>query len=390
MSGQRTLRHLGAALLGAALIAGCATTRDTSPRLEAVQARIADARGTPAIMAIAADDVARAEDYAALAADAWGRYGDSPDFDHWVYMADKWVEIAETGGELRVTEEAIETASDRRDRAVLRAQAARSDRARMAAEVDARMAREDAASARLEMGQAQQQALEAQERAEEARLAQEAAQMRADEALLAADAANLSAAEQAELRAEAQEAAAEAARLRDEARQAAAEARELAATEAARRAAAEADAQNARERAEALAREIADLKAEETERGFVMTLKDVLFDFDKADLKTGSTRTMERIADYLQEFPARKIKVEGFTDSRGSDTYNQGLSERRADAVVSALVNAGVSRNRIDAAGFGEQFPVANNETEVGRQQNRRVEIIMAKEDAIEVPERDS
>ncbi|MBT8144154.1 MAG: OmpA family protein [Gammaproteobacteria bacterium] len=143
---------------------------------------------------------------------------------------------------------------------------------------------------------------------------------------------------------------------------------------------AEHEAAMAKQEAARLAEELAELEAKETERGLVLTLDDVLFEFDKAVLLPGSTRSLDKIATFLNDHPDRKIRIEGFTDAIGSDSYNQRLSERRANAVRTALVERGVEAERISAAGYGEQYPVANNETQAGRQQNRRVEVIIANE----------
>lgn len=125
-------------------------------------------------------------------------------------------------------------------------------------------------------------------------------------------------------------------------------------------------------------KELADLNARKTERGHVITLGDVLFDFDKDELKSGSERNLQKIADFLQEYPERKALIEGFTDSAGSDSYNQALSERRAEAVRTFLISKGVSASRIAARGYGESNPVASNKTAETRQLNRRVEIVIS------------
>jgi len=123
-----------------------------------------------------------------------------------------------------------------------------------------------------------------------------------------------------------------------------------------------------------------DLQAKMTDRGMVMTLGDVLFDVDKATLKPGGRRMVDKLAGYLEGNPQRKVSIEGFTDSTGGEDYNQTLSEHRAEAVEAALVHAGVSSNRIETQGYGKQFPVASNSTAAGRQLNRRVEIVLSDE----------
>ncbi len=137
----------------------------------------------------------------------------------------------------------------------------------------------------------------------------------------------------------------------------------------------------ASERADELQEELADLKAEETDRGLVLTLGDVLFDTGQAVLKPGANATILRLAEFLGEYPKRRLLIEGHTDSRGSDEFNQELSRQRAEAVRVALMQAGVTGERLRAQGLGEQFPVASNETDAGRQENRRVEIIVSSDD---------
>ena len=121
--------------------------------------------------------------------------------------------------------------------------------------------------------------------------------------------------------------------------------------------------------------ELAELKAKKTERGLMITLEDVLFEFGKADLKSGSVRSLDRLVSLLNEYPERNLLIEGHTDNVGADTSNMALSQRRAEAVDNALVVAGVDRVRITARGLSEAYPVASNDTAAGRQQNRRVEI---------------
>lgn len=137
----------------------------------------------------------------------------------------------------------------------------------------------------------------------------------------------------------------------------------------------------AAERMSEMEKELAELNARKTERGLVITLGDVLFDLNKAELKSGSERNVRRIAEFLQEYPERKALIEGFTDSTGSESYNQELSERRAEAVRRFLIANGVSSNRVSARGYGESNPVASNETAATRQLNRRVEIIISEDE---------
>ncbi|WP_443190424.1 OmpA family protein [Pseudomonas indica] len=128
------------------------------------------------------------------------------------------------------------------------------------------------------------------------------------------------------------------------------------------------------------------LQAKQTERGTLVTFGDVLFDLDRAELKPGGMRNVQTLAEFLQQNPERKVIVEGYTDSTGSDTYNLGLSERRANAVRTALVKMGVTPERIVAQGYGEEYPVAGNDTSAGRAMNRRVEVTISNDDKAVAP----
>jgi outer membrane protein OmpA-like peptidoglycan-associated protein len=105
----------------------------------------------------------------------------------------------------------------------------------------------------------------------------------------------------------------------------------------------------------------------------------ILFDFDSADLRADAERTLEEVAAVLVAYAPRPVRVEGHTDSIASDAYNQGLSERRAASVVRWLGAHGVAGGRMKSAGRGETRPVADNGSVAGRQQNRRVELVIEK-----------
>jgi outer membrane protein OmpA-like peptidoglycan-associated protein len=159
-----------------------------------------------------------------------------------------------------------------------------------------------------------------------------------------------------------------------EAERAAAAAKE----QAAQAQAARQEALSAQAQAQDLQQQLSDLQAKQTDRGMVLTLGDVLFDTSKATLKPGADSQMARIATLMEKNPDTKVIIEGHTDSRGSDEYNQELSKRRAEAVQDALASRGIERNRVEAVGKGKGFPVATNDTDAGRQQNRRVEIVFS------------
>ena len=132
------------------------------------------------------------------------------------------------------------------------------------------------------------------------------------------------------------------------------------------------------DRATALERDLQALQARKTDRGMVVTLGDVLFSSGRADLQPGGVRAAQQLAQVLQQYPERRVLVEGFTDNVGADALNQALSQRRADVFRSALLAAGVSADRIEVRGHGEDLPVADNASAAGRQQNRRVEVLFS------------
>jgi outer membrane protein OmpA-like peptidoglycan-associated protein len=133
----------------------------------------------------------------------------------------------------------------------------------------------------------------------------------------------------------------------------------------------------ATEQAARLQAEVQQLQAKQTPRGLVLTLGDVLFDTGQAQLKPGADRTMDQLAQFLTEHKDRRVEIDGFTDSVGSDAYNEELSQRRADAVKSALMTRGIDASRISTEGYGKAYPVASNSDPGGRQLNRRVEVVI-------------
>ncbi|MFZ6646357.1 OmpA family protein [Undibacterium sp. TJN25] len=138
---------------------------------------------------------------------------------------------------------------------------------------------------------------------------------------------------------------------------------------------------NAEERARQLQAELDDLSAKKTERGLIITLGDVLFAVDKAELTPDGMMTVQKLALILQQNPQRVVLVEGHTDSTGTAAHNQYLSERRANSVMVALMGMGISRDRVGTQGYGMKYPVASNDTAGNRQLNRRVEIVLSEDD---------
>jgi outer membrane protein OmpA-like peptidoglycan-associated protein len=137
-------------------------------------------------------------------------------------------------------------------------------------------------------------------------------------------------------------------------------------------------AQDAQARSALLEAQLSALSAKKTARGIVITLSDVLFGTDLARLNAEGMRSVQKLVALLQDNPQRTVLVEGFTDSTGSAAHNQALSERRASAVRSALVDLGVGQERVAIHGYGETLPVAANDSAANRQLNRRVEIVLS------------
>jgi outer membrane protein OmpA-like peptidoglycan-associated protein len=120
------------------------------------------------------------------------------------------------------------------------------------------------------------------------------------------------------------------------------------------------------------------LETKESARGLIVNINDVLFDFNKYTLKPGAREKMAKVSGILLAYPGLKLQLEGHTDAIGSDDYNLKLSQQRADAVRDFLVEQGVAVSNISAVGLGKDSPVASNDSAAGRQQNRRVELVVS------------
>ncbi|WP_263141897.1 OmpA family protein [Pseudomonas sp. RIT-PI-AD] len=129
-----------------------------------------------------------------------------------------------------------------------------------------------------------------------------------------------------------------------------------------------------------LEEQMVSLVTTETDRGLVMTLGDVLFDAGQAELKPSANRTVLKLVQFLQLNPKRIVRIEGYSDSSGDRDENLRLSRARAQTVADVLVDLGVDPTRIQVEGYGEAYPVADNASNRGRAQNRRVEIVFSNE----------
>jgi outer membrane protein OmpA-like peptidoglycan-associated protein len=239
------------------------------------------------------------------------------------------------------------------------------------AKIDAERQAQEAAKV-----QAQAEAAAAQQQAQQAQQAEQQAQQQAQ-----ADAAARAAAEQAQAQAQQQQAAALAAEQQAQAAQQQAQAAAAAAQQQA--ALAEQQRQQAIQQKEQMrARLLAQLnqvlQTRDTAKGLIVSMPDVLFDSGKYTLKSEARERLAKISGIVLAYPDLKLQIEGFTDSVGSDAYNQTLSDKRAEAVRDFLVGNGVSMNNVTAQGMGKADPVADNSTAQGRQLNRRVEMIVS------------
>lgn len=144
----------------------------------------------------------------------------------------------------------------------------------------------------------------------------------------------------------------------------------------------------ATENAARLQAEVDALKAKPTDRGLVLTLGDVLFETGSSTLSPGAGRNMDRLVQFLTDHPERMVQIDGFTDSVGTDGFNQDLSQHRADAVRYLLVSRGINAARIGTQGYGKAYPVASNSESSGRQLNRRVEVVIGADNGTAVAAR--
>ncbi len=250
---------------------------------------------------------------------------------HLVYMADRRIQIARAAAQTAQLEAELQRLGDERSAMLVKASKAEAERARREAE-QARMmsqAREEEAQ------RARQEAMEAQQR--------EAASARETEQAI----------EEAE------------------------QAKALAASSATEAQLARREADLAMEQADTLRRQLENLQLRQTESGVVVTLGDVLFESGQTKLLDDAMASLVEVVDLLQSEPDKNIRIEGHTDSTGDAETNLKISALRANSVFEALVSLGVERDRFTVAGMGEDFPIASNDTEEGRRQNRRVDVIL-------------
>ena len=269
---------------------------------------------------------------------------------------------------IAVAREAVQTAEDARAIAVKRIEEERQTNERQAsadAQAKSQLEADDASrqkeqaqsdAAKAQLAKAQAESDSAKARTEAADAQSETAQVRSDMADSLASSASALAAAQAD---------AEQSRL---------------ATQQAQRSAQQAEADKAAMRARLSEQLNSILQTRDSARGLIVRMSDVLFDTGKYSLKPGAREKLAKVAGILLAYPGLNIEVGGYTDNVGGDAMNQKLSENRAGSVRDYLVQQGVAANSVSTKGFGNSSPVASNNNSAGRQQNRRVELVVSGE----------
>lgn len=336
----------------AAVASGCNTMPQNSSLAEAHNSYNL-ARSSEQVTNLAAVELKDAEDSLNKADRALSNGENDNTVNQLAYIAKQKIAMAQETAKRRTAEQDVANASATRDKVRLEARTAEADAAKQQAAIAQQTAEQQAAalaaaSSEAERNQIRHEATvaEAEAAKKQAASAQESAQLQAAEAKSNSDR-------------ELAEAKTNSARELAEAK---------AAAEHDRATIAEQEAQ------------MKELNAKKTERGLVITLGDVLFSSGKTELKSRGKSSMQKLADFLKQYPHRTVLVEGYTDNTGSDALNQELSARRANAVKTALMDMDVEGERISTRGHGKAFPVASNSTASSRQLNRRVEIILSDE----------
>ena len=331
---NRAMR-IAALTMATLLAAACATAPSAPPGAIEVRQKLSALQSDTNLAPHARVEIREAEEAVQIAERSLSDSSDSALAAHRVYLADHKVEIARARATTRYAESQRKLLGEERERARLAARTREADRAHADAQLargEADRAQTDAQRARTEAGRAE---ADAQRARSDAGRAQADAQIAREETEMARRAA-----------------------------------------EAARTAETESGAAAARRAAE-MQSQIEILEAEITSRGLVLTLGDVLFATASAELQAGAHVNLGKLVNFLNQYPERRVHVEGHTDNVGAIEYNRDLSQRRADSVRHFLTQQGIASGRITTAGIGMDRPVASNASVTGRQMNRRVEVII-------------
>ena len=328
------------------IVTGCASQQEIRAKksLESATATYGKAKADPNVETYAQGQLADAGKILKAAEQT----KDFKEMEQLSYLSEKKSQTALTIADGKVKEKEVETLKKEAGEALMQKRVLEAQLARTQAEARAREAEKAKLAAAGDAATAERAKREAEAKARETEKARAEAEAKAREA------------QQARLQSMAEAEKAEQARLAAEAK-----ARE---------------AERSRAETEQFLKDLAELQGKQTDRGIVLTLGDVLFAFGKADLAAGAVRNVDKLALYLEKHPDRNVLIEGHTDSVGSDEINLALSQKRADAVKEVLTAKGISSDRILTKGYGKKFPIASNDTDSGRQLNRRVEVVILNE----------
>lgn len=306
------------AISAAVLLSACATPTTPPAELLAARAAVLSAETDPRVLNHAPLELKKATDALNRANTLSAKRESLADITSMAYVAERHAQTALAIAVAKSNEEAIKGAEADRERARADAHTAEASRARAqasAARADASQAQAAANSARAEAASAREQAGDAESRAAAARM---------------------------------------------------------------QAASAQAAAAQAQQQAAVLQQQLSELQTQQTDRGTLVTLGDLLFEFGRAEIKPSGHTALRKLAAYLNDHADRRILIEGFTDSVGTHDANLTLSQRRAEAVATALAGLGVSWARISTKGYGESYPVAGNTSDTNRALNRRVEVYIS------------
>ncbi|MES2932440.1 MAG: OmpA family protein [Pseudomonadota bacterium] len=373
---MKTFRLAPALLLAAAVLGGCSSMPKNNLALDEARRDYSAAESDPKVSSLAALELKLASEALSQANDAWAKKEGNDRVDRLAYVAKQKVALSQEVTRKKLAEMEIANTAKERNRILLAQRTREADQAKLAADA----ALNQKLIAQGATAEARQQALQAQENEREAQRQKLAALDTASDANMQKNNAVAEAQEAQRQKLAAIDTAMDAQMQKDSAVADAQDAQRKA--DEAQLAAAEAKRQkdDAEMRAANLEKQLNELAAKQTERGLVITLGDVLFDTDKADLKPQGLRSVQKLGDFLKQYPKRTVRVEGFTDSTGDAQHNQDLSERRALSVRNALLAMGIGPDRIANRGYASAYPVASNDTPSNRQLNRRVEIIISED----------
>ncbi len=300
-------------------LASPAQARDEDPDLSRLQAQLSELEADPALGRLAAVERLQARTALQALADASRR-----ERGHYLFVAERRVDLARAVAQVELSEQQLAQLQSERNQILLQA-----------AQRDAELSRIEAEKLRL-------QSLARAEEAERAQLSAEAARSESEASMAEAD--------QARRLAQAQSREAQLARR---------------------------EADLAMAAADSLRMQLQSMTEQRDARGRVMTLSGAAFASGQHQLLPEARANLDRVVEFVQRYPDKPVRIEGHTDSRGSANLNQSLSQRRAESVRDALLEEGVSAARLEAVGFGQDQPLADNASEQGRSQNRRVEIVV-------------